>query len=177
MPRGVSFQIDRHSYEGWSKTAQLQLRSIKSPPSRLVGAVLACHLQIEHYLDHLLRVLSDGELDFEGARLNFDTKVKLLARAGSPLVEMHLLQGVRELNALRNHVAHTLDASDLGTRNSEMRAAVRRAFEKKSLPVPDDPLTTVQVFTALAVAHLLGFIASFDAVRNPANSSALSGEV
>lgn len=71
-----------------------------------LGLVLKCHLIVESYMTECLRVSLPGIDDFEGARLSFAQKHHLLTgwTFGFPWIK----DAVRELNALRNKVAHNI---------------------------------------------------------------------
>jgi hypothetical protein len=71
-----------------------------------LGLVLKCHLIVEYYMTDCLRVSLPGMGDFEGAWLSFAQKHHFLTgwTFGFPWIK----EGVRELNALRNKVAHNL---------------------------------------------------------------------
>ena len=172
MAKGVPLSVKRHAYAGWSEAGRLQLRRLRGATNRSIGIVLVCHLQIEHYLDHLLRVLTEGDLNFEGAALSFNQKVKLLSRDGSPLMDLHLLIGIRELNALRNRLSHDLEHRPTKASVAGMRAALHSRFRGHG-STPTDVFKVVEVFTVMAVASLVSYVAAFEAVKNPVVSAAL----
>lgn len=173
MIKRVPLRVKRHVYGGWSETGRLQLSRLRGAAYRSIGVVLICHLQIEHYIDHLLRLLSAGQLDFEGAGLSFAQKVKLLSQSDSPLAELNLLAAIRELNALRNRLSHRLDDRRTEANVTAMRAALQRHF-RSDVAIPNEPFKVVEVFTAVAVAGLVGYIAAFDAAKNPVVAAALT---
>lgn len=157
--------VRRHVYEGWSQAGRLKLRSVRSITARSVGRMLTCHLQVEHYLSHLLRALSGPDLDIEKADLRFHQKVQLLSGPDSPLVEMRLIDGVRELNKVRNRLAHRLDASVAANDVSAMRTFVQRSFRRRQR-VPRQPPRIIEAFTSLAVAQMIGFLAAYEATKS-----------
>jgi hypothetical protein len=73
----------------------------------MLGLILKCHLIVEYYMTECLRVSLPGIDDFESARLTFAQKHHLLTgwTFGFPWIK----NGVKELNALRNKVAHRID--------------------------------------------------------------------
>jgi hypothetical protein len=127
--------------------------------------MLACHLQVEHYIGRLLLALSASELSIEKADLRFHQKVQLLSRPDSPLVEMGLIEGVRELNKIRNRLAHRLDASIAAGDVPAMRTFVRRSFRGRQ-QVPRHPQGIIEAFTLLAVAQMAGFLAAYEAAKS-----------
>jgi hypothetical protein len=73
-----------------------------------VGVILKCHLIVEHFLDCYLAAANPAIQEWHEARLTFAQK---LALADNPRSAIRVLMpGLRCLNALRNRLAHQLDA-------------------------------------------------------------------
>jgi len=73
-----------------------------------LGAMLICHLAIEHYLDEWLTAANPGTKPIGKTRLTFAQKLDLAENADS-LIQM-LMPGLKQLNRIRNQLAHDMEA-------------------------------------------------------------------
>lgn len=72
-----------------------------------IGRVLKCHLVIEKYLNDLLNFHLGPKLDLEKVRLSFNQKLFILEGISDEFFIYG--KGIREINSLRNRIAHRLD--------------------------------------------------------------------
>lgn len=70
----------------------------------LIGRILRCHLILEYCLNKWIKH-SAPHLALDSARLTFSQKLKIFEKSTS---EKLLSGGMKEVNSLRNKVAHTL---------------------------------------------------------------------
>jgi hypothetical protein len=73
-----------------------------------LGAILICHLAIEHYLDEWLTAANPATKPIGKTRLTFVQKLDLADDADS-LIQM-LMPGLMQLNRIRNQLAHNMEA-------------------------------------------------------------------
>ena len=73
----------------------------------MIGRILRAHLHVEYYLSQYLQH-ENPKLDFEASRLTFGQKMNML-RENDPKVGK-LVTGIKRLNAVRNRLAHNLEA-------------------------------------------------------------------
>ena len=69
----------------------------------LIGRVLRCHLALEYCMFRWLKFTAP-KLDFESSRLSFFQKFEIFSKS---IKDPLLCGGIRDVNMLRNQVAHT----------------------------------------------------------------------
>lgn len=73
-----------------------------------IGRILRAHIFVEYFMTKCLQTINPNLGDLDGARVTFSTKLKLL-KGYSRHIDM-MLPGIRRLNAIRNRMAHSLEA-------------------------------------------------------------------
>jgi hypothetical protein len=86
-----------------------------------IGKIVRAHLVVEHYMTAYLATRNPLLGSIENARLAFSQKVALLSESDSAIA--YLAPGIRRLNAIRNRLAHNLDA-ELNVEDSQVFLAV-----------------------------------------------------
>jgi len=86
------------------------IQRLRSDDGQLAG-ILQCHIFVETLLEELIRLcLGDNADAVLAARLSFDQKLALAAKLeldkGWPLLQDYVVGSLRELNSLRNKLAH-----------------------------------------------------------------------
>jgi hypothetical protein len=119
-----------------------------------IGRILRAHLYVEHYLEEYIQIRNPGLAPLEDCRLTFFQKVSLI-RDDQPTVSF-LLPGIRRLNAIRNRLAHSLQA-DINHEDANVFlqvanfAALRNEKAKRSqTPANSDPLSILEEFSLFA---------------------------
>jgi hypothetical protein len=74
-----------------------------------LGALLICHLVVEHHIDGWLAAANPGMKPVSETRLSFAQKMDLLDNVEATV--QWLLPGIRRLNRIRNQFAHNLEAA------------------------------------------------------------------
>lgn len=74
-----------------------------------LGALLICHLVVEHHIDEWLAAANPGMKPVSETRLSFAQKMDLLDNVEATV--QWLLPGIRRLNRIRNQFAHNLEAA------------------------------------------------------------------
>lgn len=82
-----------------------ELNQLLSKDHTLIGLVLKVHLIVEYYINQCLE-RNFQNTDLEGARLTFNQKIALLPK--SETGARWLLPGIKELNKIRNKIAHNI---------------------------------------------------------------------
>lgn len=73
-----------------------------------IGRILRAHLFVEHFLTAFLQKKNPALGDLDSARLSFAQKLALLPASGTSV--SYLVPGIRQLNKVRNRLAHSLQA-------------------------------------------------------------------
>jgi hypothetical protein len=114
-----------------------------------LGRILKSHLIIESYMDRFL-ASHYGIEDFDGVRLTFSQKTKLLPTAASAVA--FVKPGIQRLNAIRNRFGHNLNANiemhELGAIN-EIVDVVRSEVQFSN------PVEKIEAFTTIACTWLI----------------------
>ena len=121
-----------------------------------IGRILRAHLYVEYYLTLHIAKANPRLGDISKARLSFAQKVSLLDTSHDRLRD--LVPGIRQINAVRNRLAHQLAAAvtDEDAQvflSLPMFTAMRNEGAKPDLP-SSDPIDVFEKFAQYA-AHLL----------------------
>ena len=121
-----------------------------------IGRILRSHLYVEHYLMQHITKANPRLGDTSKARLTFSQKLSLLDTSHTYLSE--LIPGLRQINLVRNRLAHRLEASltaeDVQVFLSHaMFNAMRIEGAKPSAPSME-PIDVLEEFAQYA-AHLM----------------------
>ena len=125
--------------------------------SENIGRVLHAHLATEHFLSGYLVERNPGLGSLESARLSFHQKIELLP--DDELDVSFLKPGLRQLNQIRNRVAHNLRVDVTQEDRSaflgiQMFAAMRKESAKVEGVKADDPLSVLWQFAMFAASLL-----------------------
>jgi hypothetical protein len=97
--------------EGWSavddESSETQRRWDQD--IHTIGRILRAHLFVEHYINEFLEQANPRLGSLARARLTFAQKIELIDTS-KPLIA-DIRGGIRHLNAIRNRLAHRLDAT------------------------------------------------------------------
>lgn len=118
----------------------------------VIGRILRSHLYIEHYMTEYLEKTNPNLGKVQDARLSFAQKVALLDPNDFRLGEV--IEGVKRLNAIRNRLAHRLNASvtqeDAAVfLQAKYFEAIRTELAKPNSP-SQDPLDILEEFAKYA---------------------------
>lgn len=121
-----------------------------------IGRILRSHLYVEYYLTKYIAMANPRLGSLSKARLTFAQKLSLLDTNHESLGD--LAPGLRQINAVRNRLAHRLEASltaeDIQVFLSHaMFNAMRIEGAKPSMP-SEEPIDVLEKFAQYA-AHLL----------------------
>jgi hypothetical protein len=110
-----------------------QFDQLWSKDNDFLGLILKCHLIVEYYMTECLQVALPGIDDFKSARLTFAQKHALLTgwTFGFPWIK----EGVKELNTLRNKVAHKIDYQIQDADLSKIYSCMDSFYHVKKEPV------------------------------------------
>jgi len=73
-----------------------------------LGAILICHLAVEHYLDEWLTAANPATKPIGETKLTFAQKLELADNADN-FIQI-LMPGLKQLNRIRNQLAHDMEA-------------------------------------------------------------------
>ena len=106
-PLYSSFEEEIKDREEDIRKFEESFKTFLSKNNDQMGLILKCHLILEYYMAECLKASYPLMGDVEAARLSFHQKFQLLAKFvfGFPWVR----DGVRELNSIRNKVAHNIN--------------------------------------------------------------------
>ncbi|WP_141749364.1 hypothetical protein [Duganella phyllosphaerae] len=127
-----------------------------------VGYLLACHLTIEHYLDEFLKSRAP-ELNWDGGKLNFSQKAALFPHRIFPEGE-EAIAGIRHMNALRNKLAHRMDAKPDDFDYLPFVRFLEKDPHPNADPIPTIPMELLEAFVDKLSSFFIGWLAS-DAYR------------
>jgi len=125
-----------------------------------LGRILRAHLFVEHFLSQYISSKNPNLANLERARLSFAQKIDLADHRESSVA--YLIPGLKQLNKIRNRVAHTLDASiTLADRSSFLSIQIFSAFRRagnrangqadaRRLALRDDPIDVLEGFAYFA---------------------------
>ena len=151
VKRGLPPLVD--GYEGphvkWKRLPEVDVE--------LIGYLSACHLIIEHYIDHFLQRWPYDKLAWEDAKLQFSQKVALISRFSIFAAPYDFVPSIKHLNALRNKLVHRVDTV-LTAADLEPQQAVLRKVAKEGMVVPEDPMTILEHYTGVVCAWFAGAI-------------------
>lgn len=114
----------------------------------LIGRILRAHLFVEHYMtEHIIKTNSRlGDLN--QARLSFVQKTALLDTKNPDMAD--ILPGVKQLNRIRNRLAHNLNvqvtSEDAMTFLESERFAALRAAREREKPISSEPIDILEDF-------------------------------
>lgn len=121
-----------------------------------IGRILRSHLYTEYYLTRHIEKANPRLGDLSNGRLTFSQKISLLDTKEKHFKE--LTAGLRQINSIRNRLAHRLDAvlteSDVQVfLSNKMFNAIRVEAAKPNTPSPE-PIDILEKYAQYA-AHLL----------------------
>lgn len=85
-----------------------EIQNIWKQDSSSIGRILRAHLFTEHFLNALLKGGTPGISSLDKAKFTFAQKVYLLGSIAPEFED--ILPGIRQLNKVRNRIAHSLHA-------------------------------------------------------------------
>jgi hypothetical protein len=133
-------------------------RDLQEVDIGLIGLVLACHLIVEHYLTNFLSHNSSTFIDFDSARLTFAQKVSLVSGKNSPLTDRHVIEGIKQLNVIRNKVGHDIQATITKADVLPMQQLIDIVAEDAKVGKRDlDPIEAIQLFTYMVCGYIAGY--------------------
>lgn len=113
-----------------------------------------------------MAALAPCDFNLKRPRLRFAQKVDILSGPESFLVVSGLLPGIRQINRIRNELAHNLEAAippgDVQSLISHLEHSARGRAK-----APTDPVVLIETFSAVAIAGMVAFIGGLEAGRNP----------
>jgi len=114
----------------------------------LIGRILRAHLFVEHYMTEYIANTNSRLGDLNQARLSFVQKTALLDATNPDMAD--ILPGIRQLNRIRNRLAHNLDVQVTSEDaraflESERFAALRTAREREKA-VSSEPIDVLEDF-------------------------------
>jgi hypothetical protein len=119
--------------------------------------VLQCHLILEAFLTDYLENANPASARIGSSRLSFAQKLDLAYHPQTNFA--FLMDGMKQLNVIRNRLAHRVGYTVTDTDISPMRDALRIWNDAAGKPMPNG-LDVVQTFTELACGFLDGTIQS-----------------
>lgn len=151
--------------EAW-KTIESEYSSMTSRWEQdvvAIGRILRSHLYVEHYLTEYLVKRNPNLGPLAGAKLTFSQKVELMDGSNPRLSE--ILPGIRQLNKIRNRLAHNLaaavDEKDAAIfLQAKFFAAMREEGAKPGAP-SSDPLDVLEKFAQYASSQLHSEFSAF----------------
>lgn len=150
-------------------------KSVREIDHSFTGYFLACHLAIEHYMDHVLQQTTTY-LQWEAARLNFGQKAALLGQfADEPLPQ--LMPAIKHMNAIRNKLSHNLNyvIDDDALLPLKHLIEAGRSEPGKEVKAPDDAFLVLQKFTSLCCFFWAGAIAAGTEINKLKKTRSSSG--
>ena len=132
-------------------------KRLKKVDHDLLGYLLACHLVIEHYMDHFLLLNTSRKLSWKAARLSFSQKVRLLSNDSRFEHPYDFIPAIADLNKLRNRFVHDIDIKLQVEDLKPISASITRMSENKD-EILDDPHDILERFTFSVCAWFGGFI-------------------
>jgi hypothetical protein len=124
-----------------------------------MSRLLRCHLVIEYYLTHYLEVAHPTIQISPQARLSFSQKLEL---AGGPSSRIAIVQeGLKELNRLRNRLAHNLQSNVTLNDVASMRSIITIFNRSSDIPVPDG-IELIEQFTSMCTSLIHGQIRTIE---------------
>ncbi|MCH7499248.1 MAG: hypothetical protein IH886_04460 [Nitrospinae bacterium] len=137
--------------EGWA-SQYMHLWQLKRPQKDLIFAVLHSHLLINHFIDKFINELNPNLGNMSEISMDFDQKLKLIKQPKNNLVFSKFIRGIKQLNTVRNNIAHELEYDLQKSGVSEMAAALdllpKNNFKNK------DPIEVINSFTPFAMGIL-----------------------
>jgi hypothetical protein len=133
-------------------------RGLREVDFELLGYFPACHLVIEHYIDHFLAKFSRSEFGWADARLQFSQKNALIAKLPMFDPSWDFIGSIKHLNSLRNRFAHAIDSALGPTDLEPLRAVLKNHVDGKHV-VPVDAHEVLGQYTNLVCAFLAGTLA------------------
>lgn len=144
---------DRPEMEKDLEDFNQQYREFLKKDDSSIGAILRCHLLVEHFLDRYIEAANPSIQKFEDARLSFAQKLVI---ADHPKSIVHaIMPSLRALNRLRNHLAHKLSASFDETLLGPINEFMTTWNKAGGYPVPKG-IRMVEEFALLASGWLYG---------------------
>ena len=131
-------------------------RGLESVEFDLVGYLLACHLVIEHYIDHFLIAYVSRKVNWDDARLQFWQKIALLESLGGFESPYDFIPAIKHLNALRNRLAHKIETRVTLDDVAPLSVAVEKCT--KEPPTFENVHAVLELFTSLTCAYFAGAI-------------------
>jgi hypothetical protein len=125
-----------------------------------LGRILRAHLFVEHFLSNYISAKNPNLAGLERARLSFAQKIDLADNREASVA--YLIPGIKQLNKIRNRVAHNLEASiTLADRSSFLSIQIFSAMRKartqanrqtgaKRLALSDNPIDVLEDFAYFA---------------------------
>ena len=132
-------------------------KRLKKVDHDLLGYLLACHLIIEHYMDHFLLSNFSGKLSWKAAGLSFSQKVRLLSGDMGFKYPYDFILAIGDLNKLRNRFVHDIDIKLQLKDLKPISASITKMTENKNKNL-DDPYEILEQFTFLVCAWFGGAI-------------------
>ncbi|MFS2112707.1 hypothetical protein [Herbaspirillum frisingense] len=121
-----------------------------------IGRILRSHLFVEHHLTEHLQRVNPKLGPLLTAKLSYTQKVELIDRGDKFLAE--LVPGLRRIGAIRNRLAHQLDAAikpeDVTVFLQNLIFVAMRTERFRPDPPPDDPLLVLEEFSQHAASWL-----------------------
>jgi len=113
---------------------------------RTIGRVLKCHLLIEFYLTKYIQAANPALGDLNKSRITFSQKLAL-AKSHVTLIRL-LLDGIEEINKIRNKIAHKLDTTLVvgDIKSIQQLINALEEFEQKN----KRPIEFIEEFTQIA---------------------------
>jgi hypothetical protein len=111
-----------------------------------IGRILKCHLLIEIYLDKALKYYNNSQLDIDSIRLTFNNKVNLLANKMDE--QETYFEGIKELNRIRNKIAHNLNVV-ITLNDVKAMKPYAEVYKQRKI---SDPIEVIERFSLIAAA-------------------------
>jgi hypothetical protein len=147
------------AYQSTDSDGNLVWRSILVRDHALAGELLVCHLAIEHYMDVFLNVWCGPQINWKEARLSFHQKLSLLS-GNSPIQAIGCVPGIKQLNSIRNQIAHNLEAS-IDSSDVAPLVAIMNAKQRGKRDWGDEkPVVVIRAFATMVCGALAGAIAT-----------------
>lgn len=122
-----------------------------------IGRILRAHLHVEHYLTEYLQHINPNLGDLDESRITFSQKLNLL-RADDAKVAF-LITGIRQLNKIRNRLAHDLEATVTEADAEVFLQGLFKAFREWNKDDPNvasatQPIDILEAFAEFSSAML-----------------------
>ena len=130
----------------------LYLWDLKRGQKEIVFAVLHCHLIINYFIDEFINKMNPNLGNMSKIRIGFEEKLKLIKPTNKDSLLPKIIKGIKQLNTIRNKMAHELvyDLQESGV--SEMAAALDIVPEHNYKK--EDPLKVINSFGPFVVGVL-----------------------